>query len=131
MSMWALMAAPLFFSGDMGKLDEFTLNVLCNAEVIEVNQDVLGKQARIARQSEEELALAKPLEDGSVAVGLFNLGDAERTIRITAQELGWQGRFRVRDLWRQREAGVFPGEYTARVAPHGVMLARLGSARRP
>src|ERR1035441_1429220 len=38
MSMWALMASPLFYSGDMGSLDEFTLNVLCNAEVIDVDQ---------------------------------------------------------------------------------------------
>ena len=39
MSMWSLMAAPLIYSGDMSKLDEFTLNILCNTEVIEVNQD--------------------------------------------------------------------------------------------
>ena len=42
-------ASPLIFSGDMAKLDPFTLNVLCNHEVIEVNQDPLGKQARIIR----------------------------------------------------------------------------------
>ena len=47
MSLWSLMAAPLIFSGDMAKLDAFTLNVLCNAEVIEVDQDPLGKQAKI------------------------------------------------------------------------------------
>ena len=52
MSMWALMAAPLFYSGDMGGLDDFTLNVLCNAEVIDVDQDALGKQARIVRQTD-------------------------------------------------------------------------------
>ena len=49
MSMWSLMAAPLFFSGDMARLDEFTLNVLCNPEVIDVNQDACGKQARPIR----------------------------------------------------------------------------------
>jgi hypothetical protein len=41
---WALMASPLFFGGDMGRLDEFTVDVLCNAEVIDVDQDRLGKQ---------------------------------------------------------------------------------------
>ncbi len=51
MSMWSLMAAPLIFSGDMTKLDAFTLNVLCNAEVIAVDQDPLGKQAKILRQT--------------------------------------------------------------------------------
>src|SRR5215213_4857834 len=57
----------------MSQLDSFTLNVLCNAEVIDVNQDLFGKQARIVRKTKDELILAKRLEDGSVAVGLFNL----------------------------------------------------------
>ena len=48
-----LMAAPLFFSGDMAKLDDFTLNVLCNAEVIEVDQDPLGKQAKPLVQDDQ------------------------------------------------------------------------------
>ncbi|MBI3278895.1 MAG: alpha-galactosidase, partial [Acidobacteria bacterium] len=62
MSLWSLMAAPLFFSGDMNSLDEFTLNVLCNAEVIEIDQDALGRQGRIVRRTEEEFVLAKALE---------------------------------------------------------------------
>ena len=49
MSFWSLMAAPLVFSGDMTRLDDFTLNVLCNAEVIGVDQDPLGRQARMVR----------------------------------------------------------------------------------
>ena len=77
MSMWSLMAAPLIFSGDMAKFDPFTLNVLCNHEVIEVNQDPLGKQAKIIRKSDTEFVLAKEMEDGSIAVGLFNLQDEE------------------------------------------------------
>ena len=51
MSMWCLMASPLIFSGDMARLDPFTLNVLCNAEVIDVDQDALGRQARIVRKT--------------------------------------------------------------------------------
>jgi len=42
MSMWSLMAAPLFFFGDMTKLDALTLNVLCNTEVIDIDQDSPG-----------------------------------------------------------------------------------------
>jgi len=55
MSMWSLMAAPLFFAGDMNQLDEFTLNVLCNAEVIGVDQDPLGWQARVIRHNDLSL----------------------------------------------------------------------------
>jgi hypothetical protein len=60
----------------MARLDDFTLNVLGNAEVIDVNQDLLGQQARIVRKTAEEFILAKPLQDGNVAVGLFNLTGA-------------------------------------------------------
>ncbi len=81
MSMWSLMAAPLFFSGDMSKLDSFTLNVLENSEVIDIDQDSLGKQGKILRHTSQEFVLAKPLADGSMAIGLFNLGSAPLNIR--------------------------------------------------
>ncbi|MGW8256521.1 MAG: ThuA domain-containing protein [Thermoguttaceae bacterium] len=125
MSMWCLMAAPLFFSGDMTKLDAFTLNVLCNPEVIEVDQDALGRQAKIIRQSDEELVLAKPMEDGSLSVGLFNLSEKSREIRATWTELGLAGRQRMRDLWRQKDLAGSDERITAKVEPHGVILVRL------
>jgi alpha-galactosidase len=125
MSMWSLMAAPLLFSGDMNYLDEFTLNVLCNAEVIDVDQDLLGKQARVIQHNDNEFVLAKPLEDGSVAVGLFNLGEAPAKLSVTWAELGIEGSRRVRDLWRQKDAGPASDQYSATVNRHGVALVRL------
>ena len=125
MSMWCLMAAPLIFSGDMAKLDAFTLNILCNAEVIDVDQDPLGRQAKIVRQNDEALVLAKPMEDGSLAVGLFNLAETERPISVSWKELGLEGKQRVRDLWRQRDEGARDGRFEAPVGRHGVKLIRL------
>ncbi len=125
MSMWALMSSPLFFGGDMGRLDEFTLNVLCNAEVIGINQDLLGKQARTVRKTKEEFILAKPLEDGSLAVGLFNLASAPRTIEVGWSQLGITGRRQIRDLWRQKNLGTFHESYSSTVPQHGVALVRL------
>jgi alpha-galactosidase len=125
MSMWSLMAAPLIFSGDMAKLDEFTLNVLCNSEVIDIDQDPLGKQARIIRKTEEEMVLAKPLEDGSLAVGLFNLDEEERDLQVTWSELGVEGARMARDLWRQQDVGSHEGEFSSSVGRHGVFFFRL------
>ncbi len=125
MSMWSLMAAPLIFSGDMAKLDAFTLNVLCNHEVIEVNQDLLGKQAKIIRKTETEFVLAKELEDGSIAVGLFNLQDEETSLAINWDELMISGNWALRDLWRQEDIGTYNNSFAAQVAPHGVMMLRL------
>lgn len=129
MSMWCLMAAPLIFSGDMTELDPFTLNVLCNAEVIEVDQDPLGKQARIVRRTDEELVLAKPMEDGSLAVGLFNLSKMERPINIRWSDLGIQGKQTVRDLWRQKDIGSFEDSFEGLVGRHGVVMTRLRSSK--
>jgi len=129
MSMWCLMAAPLIFSGDLTKLDDFTLGILCNREVIAVNQDPLGQQARIVRQNPEELVLAKPLADGTVAVGLFNLDEFPRTISISWEEVGRTGAQAVRDLWRQKDLGVFARAYSAEVGRHGVVMVRLSSAQ--
>ncbi len=125
MSMWCLMAAPLIFSGDMAKLDEFTINVLCNPEVIDVDQDALGKQARPVVMNDDTLIMAKPLEDGSLALGLFNLGERPRTIGVTWDQLGLSGKQRVRDLWRHQEIGEREDEYRERIPRHGVMLVRL------
>ena len=127
MSMWCLMAAPLIFSGDMTRLDPFTLNVLCNAEVIGVDQDPLGKQARIVRRTDDELILLKPMQDRSPALGLFNLGETERRVTVTWQELDLTGPRVVRDLWRQKDLGTFDGQFSATVSRHGVAFVRLGS----
>ncbi|MCH5377095.1 MAG: NPCBM/NEW2 domain-containing protein [Planctomycetes bacterium] len=129
MSMWSLMAAPLIFSGDMAKLDEFTLNVLCNHEVIEIDQDPLGKQARILRQTRRELVLVKDLEDGSKAVGLFNLGPLPTKLSVTWEEIDLSGAQRVRDLWRQRDIGELKDNFETEVPRHGVSLVRIGQVR--
>jgi alpha-galactosidase len=125
MSMWSLMAAPLIFSGDMTRLDPFTLNVLCNAEVIAVDQDPLGRQAEILRQTPDEFVLVRNLDDGSKAVGLFNFDSSPRNISVSWDDLGLHGKQTARDLWRQKEIGTFNHTFTSEVPRHGVALLRL------
>lgn len=125
MSMWSLMAAPLIFSGDMAKLDPFTLNVLCNNEVIEIDQDPLGKQGKIIRNSDNDFVLAKILEDGSLALGLFNLQDRKSELAIHWNEINISGKQRVRDLWRQEDIGIFDNIFSSEIPPHGVQMIRL------
>jgi len=129
MSMWSLMAAPLFFSGQMDHLDAFTLNVLCNSEVIDVDQDALGKQATIVRKTDDEFVLEKPLEDGSVALGLFNLTTEPRQMTADWTQLQLCGSQKVRDVWRQRDLGVFKQSFSSTVPPHGVIMVRITAAR--
>jgi alpha-galactosidase len=109
----------------MSKLDEFTLNILGNAEVIDVDQDILGKQGRIIRKAGDEMVIVKELEDGSIAVGLFNLGLAPKEISVAFKDLGIDGKPIVRDLWRQKDLGSFDAGFTGKVSPHGVVFIRV------
>lgn len=119
------MAAPLIFSGDMDKLDDFTLNILCNPEVIEVDQDPLGKQAPIIHRTKDYFIMAKDMEDGSKAVGLFNTSQTQSRIFVTWTDLGIEGSYRIRDLWRQKDLGTYRNLFEAEVPRHGVTLVRL------
>jgi alpha-galactosidase len=125
MSMWSLMAAPLFYGGDISRMDAFTQNVLCNSEVIDIDQDALGKQAAIVRHSADEFVLSKPLEDGTLAVGLFNLAETKLNLTVKWDELGLNGRRRVRDVWRQKDIGDVDKEFSTELGPHGVALVQL------
>jgi len=125
MSLWCLMASPLFYSGDMSRLDEFTLNVLCNPELIEVNQDPLGQCARVVHLTDETFAMVKDMEDGSKAVGLFNRGELAAEVRAKCSALGLAGPQRARDLWRQKDLGVIASELSAKLPRRGVALFRL------
>ena len=81
-SLWCLLSAPLLLGCDLERLDPFTLNLLTNDDVLAVDQDALGKQAtRVANQGDLDV-YAKPLEDGSWAVGLFNRGPNNSTITV-------------------------------------------------
>ena len=125
MSMWALMASPLFFSGDMTKLDAFTLNVLDNSEVIDIDQDSLGQQGKVVRHTPTEFVLARKLDDGSIAIGLFNLAETGEKISVDLQDLNLSGKEMVRDVWRQHNIGWTHQNVAASVPPHGVSLLHL------
>ena len=125
MSLWCLMAAPLVYSGDMSRLDAFTVNVLCNPEVIDVDQDPLGKQgAPVVREPKWEI-WKKELDGGACAVALLNLGDKAQTIVAKWDAIGVSRKQTVRDLWRQQDLGAREGSFDADVPPHGVMLVRI------
>ncbi len=125
MSLWCLMASPLFYSGDMTQLDEFTLNVLCNPEVIEVDQDPLGECARVIRLDDDRFIMVKQLADGSVAVGLANQGETEAEVTAEWGSLDLAGKHQVRDLWRQADLGEFENHLSKTIPRHGVFLVRI------
>lgn len=127
MSAWCLMSVPLLLGNDISKLDDFTFGLLTNTEVLDLNQDPLGKQATVISKSADDIGvMAKELENGSKAAGLFNLSDnGTQKVTVKWSDLGISGKYIVRDLWRQKDLGTFEGEFSADVAQHGVVLVSI------
>jgi alpha-galactosidase len=128
-SLWCLWSAPLLLGCPLDQLDDFTLNLLTNDEVLAVNQDPLGEQAKRIPAAGQGKVLVKNLEDGSKAVGLFNIGNEPNTVKVKWEQLGITGKHLVRDLWRQKNIGTYKEGFQAIVRPHGVILVLVSPAK--
>ena len=127
-SLWCLLSAPLLLGCDLSQADEFTLNLLNNDEVLEVDQDPFGSAAgRISSKDGMEV-WAKDMEDGSKAVGLFNRTLFPAKVSVKWSDLGLTGPQKVRDLWRQKDLGISKDQFEAVIPRHGCMLIRIRPA---
>lgn len=128
-SLWSMFSAPLLIGCDMEKFDDFTLNLLTNDEVIDINQDPLGKQGTCKQTIGDFRIYVKELEDGSRAVCFSNFG--QEPVKMTYKDfdmLGISGLQSVRDVWRQKDLGkVNTSEAGLDIAvpAHGVLLYKL------
>jgi hypothetical protein len=123
-SLWAMLSAPLLIGCDLTKLDDFTLNLLTNDEVIAINQDPLGKQASLIKSEKSIQLWVKELEDGSKAIGIFNLSEEDQKTTLLFSDLKASGKLKLHDAWRQKDLGEFEGQYPCTIPAHGVLLLR-------
>jgi alpha-galactosidase len=126
-SLWALLAAPLMAGNDLRDMRPEIHDILTNKEVIEVNQDTLGREGeRVAKNGDLEV-WAKQMKDGSRAVILLNRGGTEQPITANWEDLGYPigVSAAVRDLWLHKDLGKFSGSFSATVASHGVVMVSV------
>ncbi len=128
MTWWCLLSAPLLLGNDLSAMDDFTLNVLTNDEVIAIDQDERGEQAAAIATNGDLVVYTKKLADGSIAVGLFNLGTTPAKVTARWTDLKIESRHTVRDLWRQKNLGEFTDEFGLSVAPHSAELVRIAKS---
>jgi alpha-galactosidase len=124
-SLWSLLAAPLLIGCDISKLDAFTLNLLTNDEVLAIDQDPLGAQARQMIRKDQYQVWVKELEEGTKAVGIFNTDTAWHKVSVNFKELNLPDKIRARDLWSQKDLGLFDISYSVLIPPHGVKLLKV------
>jgi len=122
MALWSLLAAPLLAGNDLRAMGEETKAILMNREVIAIDQDRAAKPVKKILEQGTTTIAARTLQDHSLAVGLFNRGDAPAAITIHWTDLELHGALAVRDLWAHKDLGAIPEQYTATVPSHGVVL---------
>ena len=128
-AMWCMMNSPLMLGMDLRRLkkDDDYYKIITNQDLIDLNQDKLGIQAKriwtsistpnpdkdYITDNNRSDVLAKPLSDGSVAISFINLSDKESTkdfsleINFIKEKLGNKTpqtfaeakKFTVKDLW--------------------------------
>lgn len=102
MSLWCLMAAPLMITCDVRNMNAVTKEILTNKDIIDIDQDPLGKQAkRIVKENEWHVFL-KPLQNGDYALGILNAAAKKRTYKISLKDIGLKGRYNAYDVWSKK-----------------------------
>jgi alpha-galactosidase len=127
-TLWAMLASPMLIGCDIALMDDFTRSLLCNFEVNDILQDPLGMRAMPFYRDDRHAVYVKILENGDLAVAMFNLTTEPLTFEIEPRSLGlWESAAMVRDVWRQQVVTlVYPGDtFSVDVAPHGAALYRL------
>ncbi len=135
-SLFALLSSPLLIGCPIDQLDEFTLNLLNNDEVIAIDQDPLGSSARLISDEDGIQTWFKKMEDGAYAVGFFNTdnygknpasffrwgNEKPKNYTVALAKIGLQGNWKVRDVWRQKNVDLVNGAINTMIPFHGVSL---------
>lgn len=128
MSMWAMLAAPLMVSRDLGRISAASLATIENRDAIAIDQDPLGAQGTLVSSSGAAQVWVKPLSDGSRAVALLNRGPTLARIATSASAVGLppSRRYAVRNVWAQATRAS-TGALEATVGHDATVLLRVST----
>ncbi|KAH3764526.1 alpha-galactosidase precursor [Pelomyxa schiedti] len=126
-SLWAVVKAPLIIGCDITAMSNATFDILTAQELIAVNQDPLGEQARRVAEYVDTEVWSGALSGGKYVGLLLNKGLVTRDVEAKFSLMGMTDTTSciVRDLWAQQNVGVFTGHVTFKVPSHGVVVISL------
>jgi alpha-galactosidase len=129
MSMWSVLCSPLMVGCDIRSLTPEVAGLLMNREVLAVNQDALGEQARRIHKEGPLEIWRKQLADGSLVLALLNRGSTGTQISFNAGQVGLLDDHKgvLRDLWKQEDVGDFQPVFSYPVMPHGTVLLKISA----
>lgn len=123
MTLWSIFRSPLMFGGEMRNNDEWTLSLITNEEVLNINQH--SHSAHPVKSDGRSIVWQAESENGEAVVALFNADDEEKTVCVSFDELKINGEFTLRDLWKKEDVATVNGKIEASIMPHGAKLYLL------
>lgn len=100
MTLWAVFRSPLFFGGELRLTDDYTLSLVTNPEVINVNQN---SEKPLFVYNKGGIAVWQTKIENCTAVAVFNLSDEEKHYKLSFSDLGIENVRAVRDLWARKD----------------------------
>ena len=96
-----------------------------NSELLELNKDgFVGKPLSDKLGNKKNEIWYGQMTNGDYVVGLFNRSDNAATVAVSFKELGIEGEWKVRDLWKHADEGT-ASSINANVPAHGCKIVRL------
>jgi alpha-galactosidase len=125
MTLWSIFRSPLMMGGDLIVLDNYTLTLLTNTEVIQVNQNS-DNNRQLFRDGDKIAWIADVPGSTDKYLAVFYTGEAPQAeIVVELSDIGFKSSCKVRDLWKRTETGVVDSEFRASIPAHGSGLYRL------
>lgn len=124
MTLWSIARSPLIMGGDLRYLDQPTLDLLTNPEVIAVNQKSQDNQPHFFADN-TRIWTARPQSGQGWYLALFNTGKDPLDVVFPLSALGITGAVKVRDLWARSDGGTASDEVRVTLPPHGAGLYLL------
>lgn len=126
MTLFSISRSPLMFGGDLPSNDEFTLSLITNKDVLNVNQhSTNGKE--LFRENDLIVWTANDPKTGDKFLAFFNASDTTGAAEITVkfEQLGLTGTHTIKDLWTGEKLGKFTGSFSRIINRHGAGLYRI------
>jgi len=121
MTLWAIARSPLILGANLTRLDQATVNLITNRTVIELDQH--GHNQRELRRDGPVIAWTSTVR-GKRYLALFNTAGASTAVRQAYAIYGLVGKYRVRDVWDDRDLGSLD-RVDLTLPPHGAALLEL------
>jgi alpha-galactosidase len=126
-SMWAMLAAPLLAGNDLPHMKPEIRDILTKRDVIAINQDPLGHEARYIYSRGEVEVWARDLDGGAKAIAVINVGsdvNSTHPFHLDLAHLGLHGTQHAKDLWTGKEMDL-TNDMPIELRSHDILLLRI------